>query len=88
VYSGVLCDLTDDERNPVEGAGPERHLRLQGEEGLQREGGVVQVGEGGEGEGGGRREDDICRFGSEAGQDGDVICYVAAQLLRCSCGRM
>ncbi len=70
----VLCDLTDDERDPVEGAGPERHLRLQGEEGLQREGGVVQVREGGEGEASGRREDEVCRFGLEAGQDGDVIC--------------
>ncbi len=70
----VFCDLTDDEGDPVEGAGPERHLRLQGEEGLQREGGVVQVGEGGEVEGGGRHKDDLCRFGLEAGQDGDVIC--------------
>ncbi len=72
----------------MEGACPERHLRLQGEEGLQREGGVVQVGEGGESEGGGGSEDDLCRFGLEAGQDGDVIGYVAAQLLCYSGGRM
>ncbi len=58
----------------MEGACPERHLRLQSEEGLQREGGVVRVGEGGEGEGGGGSKDDICRFGLEAGQDGDVFC--------------